>query len=189
MNSLLTLTPVDATPEIMQQLEDAGLILRLTPARHRRLLPDGEACGDLVYESKPEYGPHRLLAVTAGRYDLSRFGSHPDNEELLLIGAPSARPLYFVLAWKKHDEFVNALSAGRVTENDFVCLRLRFNDPDVSFFTLLGDVLHDTVILEDEYGDIPSFYVTECSRMGVRLVNPGKVIIKEVAYEYESCAV
>lgn len=170
--SEIEIQPVEMTPDIMQRLEELGMIMRLTPGRHTEAgLPPGQSKGTVIYQSREEYGPHRLLAVTAGRVESSGFGSHPDNEEFLLIGDPADGDLYLLLSYLRHDELDQQIRCGTVSAEQFICLRVRFNDPEVSFFTLRADVPHDAVCGR-EGGGVPSFYVTESSRMGVRLTAP-----------------
>jgi len=52
------------------------------------------------------------------------------------------------------------VAAGIVSPADFVCLRVKWNDPEVSFFTMLADVPHGEAITAAE-GRNPTFYVTE----------------------------
>ena len=179
----LKIKPVEMTPAVMRSLEDDGLILRLTPGRHTvNGLSPGQTRGTVLYQSRDEYGPHRLLTVTSGRTAFSNFGSHPDNEEILFIGDPAARPLYLMLSRLKHDVLVQRIADGSVSEKDFVCLKVKFNDPEVSFFSLLADVPHDDAVCAGETGAAPSFYVTECSRMGVRFLDAALNFTVELEY-------
>lgn len=172
MSKPLKIKPVDMTPERMLELEQNGLITRLAPDRHLKETPPRDSVGTVLYESKEEYGPHRLLAVTIGREVFSNIGSHPDNEEVWLIGNPEARPLYMLLSHLKHEELLDKQRDGTLSEEDFICLRTRFNDPEVSCFVMHAGVPHDQIVSSCSEGPAPSFYVTECSRMGNRLLAP-----------------
>ena len=50
--------------------------------------------------------------------------------------------------------------------DDFVCLRVKYNDPEVSFFVMLRDVPHGEAVA-DAPGRPASFYVTEPTDMGI----------------------
>ena len=160
MSKPIVLHPVDMTPEIMQMLEDKGLIIRLWPGRPPLPVTPGRSAVATLYASDPQYGPHKLIAVTVNSPRFRGFGCHFDNEEFLLIGNPAARPLYLVVGLCPQEELKRKVAAGQISAADFVLLRVRFNDPDVSFFTMLKGVSHCEASADGE-GDAPSFFVTE----------------------------
>ena len=160
------LIPVDMTPGVMQDLEDRGLIIRLAPNRHELSVEPGTARSESVYESSQAYGAHKLITVTVDRTSFSAFGTHPDNEEFLLIGDPATKPLYLAVSLCRRELLDRKIAAGEVSSSDFVCLRVKYNDPEVSFFTMLADVPHGEAAA-DVGGRPPSFYVTEPCSMGI----------------------
>ena len=87
----IALHPVNMTEEVMEGLEKGGLIIRLAPDRHRLETPRGQTKGKSLYECDPRYGPHKLITVTVNRASFEAFGTHPDNEDFLLLGDPSSR--------------------------------------------------------------------------------------------------
>jgi hypothetical protein len=155
----IVLVPVGMTPWIMADLEKRNLIMRLGPRRHELPAKFGETLDKSVYESQG-YGPHKLLVVTVNRTTLPEFHTHPDNEDFLLIGDPGCKPLYVVIALHPLKELTQKVKQGTLTPRDFVCLHIRFNDPEVSFFTMLANTPHGEAITRKE-GRAPSFYVTE----------------------------
>ena len=160
MKKVIELKPVVMTPAVMADLEERNLIIRLGPGRHELPSEWGMARERPVYDSHERYGPHRLLAVTINRYSLADFATHPDNEEFLLIGDPDNKPLYLVIALMYRKELEEKIHLGTLVPDDFVCLRIRWNDPKVSFFTMLAGVPHGETVTTAE-GHPPSFYVTE----------------------------
>ena len=46
MPKILSVQPIGMTPEVMQDLEDRGLILRLCPGRHEQSAKPGETAVD-----------------------------------------------------------------------------------------------------------------------------------------------
>ncbi len=173
----IELTPVEMTPEVMKDLEERELIIRLCPGRHKLAPAPGETLGHTVYDSNPSYGGHKLLAVTVNRTSFAAFGTHPDNEEFLMIGSPDTKPMYLVIALCMKDDLARKISAGSLEPADFVCLTVKYNDPEVSFFTMLADVPHGEAVAGTA-GDTPSFYVTEPSDMGIEFTDFG---------DYELC--
>ena len=160
MKQAISLKPVAMTPKVMEDLERRNLILRLGARRHELPAPWGQTLDRPVYDCHERYGPHRLLTVTVNRVAFDDFATHPDNEDFLLLGDPDTKPLYLVIALMRRAELEEKLRNGTAAPDDFVCLRITWNDPEVSFFTMLADVPHGEAIRATE-GRPPSFYVTE----------------------------
>ena len=168
----INLHSVETTPEIMQKLEDLGLIYRLCPSRHALNAKEGEILEPTLYPGDKRFGPHQLIALTLNRNVFDSFGTHPDNEEFLLIGDPNTRPLYLVIALCKRDELELKISESALQCDDFLTLRLRFNDPEVSFFTMLKNVPHGEAAGISN-AKPPSFYVTRSAGFDVDFIDIG----------------
>ena len=166
MSKTIRLEPVEMTPAVMQRLEDKGLIIRLCPNHHELPAAEGETLDESVYEADSTFGGHKLIAVTVNRTTFAAFGTHPDNEEFLLIGDPDTKPMYLVVALCLKDELDRKIRGGELSPDDFVCLRVTYNDPEVSFFTMLKNVPHGEAVA-DVAGRPASFYVTEPTDMGI----------------------
>ena len=144
----------------MDNLEQRGLIIRLAPGRHVLATGQEETKAKSLYEGDPRYGPHKLITVTVSRTRFEAFGTHPDNEDFLLLGDPTSGPLYLVIALLARREFEEKVRGQTLSHNDFVALTARFNDPLVSFFTMMKGVPHGEALAEGS--DKPStFYVAE----------------------------
>ena len=113
----LALEPVPMTPQLMAHLEELGLIIRLRPGGHDLAAHPGETLGETlgesIYETADRYGPHKLIAVTVNRAEFAAFGTHPDNEEFLLIGNPDSQPMYLAVALCLREEFEEKVKTGR----------------------------------------------------------------------------
>lgn len=177
MTQRITLRPVEMTPDLMQSLEDRGLIIRLCPDHHALPVSRGQALAASVYESDAHHGPHKLIAVTVDRPTFAAFGTHPDNEEFLLIGDPATKPLYLVIALRRRPDLQRKIAERQLTADDFVCLRVKFNDAHVSFFTMLAEVPHGEAVADID-GRPASFYVTEPRDLETELTEFG---------DYELC--
>ncbi|HHV59323.1 MAG TPA: cellulase family glycosylhydrolase [Clostridiaceae bacterium] len=166
----LKLEAKEMTPEIMQDLEDRGLIYRLCPG-HDELNPkQGETSVEQIYACDSKYGAHMLITVTVNRTEFSAFGTHPDNEDVFLIGDANCKPMYFLFGLCKKDEFVQKINNGSLTEKDLIVFVAKYNDPQVSFFTVLKDAPHGEAVAGAE-GKPPSFYVTEPTSMPLDIID------------------
>jgi len=160
MSDIITLQPVAMTPCVMQDLEDRGLIVRLCPRHHELPAKPGETLWEPIYDSAESLGPHRLITVSVNSTAFAEFGTHADNEEFLLIGDDSMKPLYLAIALATRQEIERKAREKTLTGDDFVCLRVKFNDPEVSFFTMRAHVPHGEAVGRAE-GRPATFYVTE----------------------------
>ena len=156
----MRIKPIEMTKEIMERLEQINLIIRLTPDAHRFDLREGEAEGRKIYSSDIKNGSHKLISVVINSPDFFGFGTHSDNEEFLLLGSNDDKPLYLLISLLKADELEEKIGNGTLTQDDFVCLKCRFNDPELSFFTMLKGVPHGEATCSGD-GAPPKFYVTE----------------------------
>jgi len=166
----IQLEPVEMTPAVMQQLEDAGLIIRLAPGRLAPPVNNDEPAPNNVYITAAEYGPHKLIACALNTIDATKnFNYHPDHEEFLLIGSNDCRPSFLVVSRLFTPEFETKARAGTLSADDFIALRMTFNDPQVSFFTMRPFVPHGEVTVP---GSQPpaTFFVTESS--GLPVIKP-----------------
>lgn len=169
----LRLTPVKATENIMQMLEDKGLILRLCPGHHRLEAKDGEISWKPIYEAAERFGPHKLITVTINTDIWFNFGYHEDNEEFLFIGEENTKPMYFVIGIILKDEMETKINEETLSEKDFIVLDMPYNNAQFSFLTLLKDVPH-AELTHIGIGKPPSFYVTESKNMPTEKINTGK---------------
>ena len=167
----LALEPAPMTPELMADLERRGLIIRLRPGAHDLAARPGETLGESIYESAGRYGPHKLIAVTVNRAEFAAFGTHPDNEEFLLLGNPDSQPLYLAVALCLREEFEDKVKSGRLTAADLVMIECRYNDPEVSFFVMRAGVPHGEAVMPAAGKPAPSFYVTESRDLPLDLLD------------------
>lgn len=169
----ILLTPVEMTQQVMKELEAKGLILRLCPGQYDLKPETGETLDRSIYETDERYGPHNLISVTVNRSSFTAFGTHQENEEFLLIGNPETKPMYLVLSLCSKDTLQEKIVNRELAATDFICLRVRYNDPEVSFFTMLADVPHGEAVADIE-GKPPSFYVTKPKGLNLDITDFGK---------------
>jgi hypothetical protein len=174
---IINLKPVEMTAQIMGELEKKGLITRLCPKHDELDAAPGETLWKLLYEPKEGYGPHRLITVAVNREAFEGFGSHPDNEEFWLIGDSDTQPMYLAVSFLDEAELAAKIAAGTLTEKDFIALRIKHNDPEVSFFVMHAGVPHGEAII-DRGKKPPSFYVTESLNLPLDLTAFGDYELK-----------
>jgi hypothetical protein len=177
MKNTIYLRPVEMTGQIMEDLEKRGLIMRLCPKHDELDAPPGETLWKLLYTPKEGYGPHRLITVAVNREEFAGFGVHPDNEEFLLIGDDNTQPMYLAISFLNEAELAAKIAAETLAESDFIALRVKYNDPEVSFFVMRAGVPHGEAIVNG--GKKPaSFYVTESLNLPLDLTAFGNYELK-----------
>jgi hypothetical protein len=154
-----------ATPEIMQKLENQGLLRRLVPSEKARAVPEGEQVVERVELAADGTGPWQMLIVACNRTRLDHLAAHGDIESWLYFADPASKPLLYVVSTCRLAEFQAKVAAGTLSAADFVVLEIRPNDPHTSYFTVPGGVLHDELTYPGP-GRAPTFWVPEPSKMG-----------------------
>lgn len=173
----IVLQPIDMNRVSMAMLEGRGLIHRLAPGRDVAGDADGDNLGRSLYESNARFGGHKLIVATIGATTLRHFGCHEDNEDVWMIGLDIWKPLYFVIAACLVDEFEEKIRAGTLEASDLVCLRVRYNDPEASFFIMKKNVPHGEFVVPT-VDPAPSFYVTESTNLAIRPVSFGEHVVE-----------
>lgn len=165
-DNTVVINPVDMTIDTMSRLEDKGLIYRIAPGKDTAGPVSGANLGRSIYVSDAKFGPHKLIVATIDIPNLGAFGYHEDNEDVFLLDAPGRKPMFFVIATCKADEFNDKVAKGALSPGDFACLRARYNDPEVSLFVMNKFVPHGEFVLPSALPS-PSFYVTEPADMPI----------------------
>ncbi|MBK9121256.1 MAG: hypothetical protein IPM18_16865 [Phycisphaerales bacterium] len=154
-----------ATPALMSDLEARGLLRRLIPSAAARTVPQGQQVVERVELAEQGTGPWQMLVVACNRTRLDHLAAHGDIESWLFFADPASKPLLYIVATCGLDDFRRKLAERSLTAADIIVLELRPNDPDTSYFTVPGGVLHDELTY-DGPGRAPVFYVPEPSVMG-----------------------
>ena len=168
----LKLKPVDMTVSIMKSMESMGLIRRLTPGNHLAEAKEGETAVVELYRSSFQAGPHKLISVSVRRNTLPGFGIHNENEEFFLIGDDTQNPLFLVVAVCPQDELEAKARKNVLSAEDFICLRVTYNDPEVSFFIMNKNVPHGECTASSSAPG-STFYVTESSDISLETTQFG----------------
>ena len=146
----IEMAPVDMSQSVMQDLENRGLIIRRPLDKSEfdaRIAQSGEQSTNERAARSDRSERLRRVAV-ADRQDFAELVSHHDNGEVLLIGEREYGPMYLVIALCMRDEFEEKVKTGRLSVNDLILLRCRYNDPNVSSFAIIKDVPHSEAVLD-----------------------------------------
>ncbi|MDR1508580.1 MAG: hypothetical protein LBS53_02970 [Synergistaceae bacterium] len=174
---IIGLSPVEMTGDVMEVLERRGLITRLCPNHDELAPPLGEIAVKTLYEPKEGYGAHKLISVTVNREEFAGFGVHPDNEEFWLIGDADTQPMYLAVSLLSAEELDSKIAGGSLESSDFITLRVKYNDPWVSFFVMHANVPHGEAIVNTGKRP-PTFYVTESRDLPLPLTDMGDYRLK-----------
>lgn len=167
----------EMTAEVMEKMEQEGLITRLCPNRHDIETPAGNTWFEALYEGKEGYGPHKIIALTVNREGFPGFGTHPDQEEFWLVGNNASKPMYILVARMEREAFEKKVEEKTLKPEDFYMLKAKYNDPEVSFFIMNSGIPHGEGIFDSE-GLCPSFYVTESRDLPLDLCDMGNYQIE-----------
>ncbi|MBP7934383.1 MAG: hypothetical protein KA354_07010 [Phycisphaerae bacterium] len=160
----ITLHAHKATPESMADLEKRGGLRRLVPSEKARTVRENDQVVERVELAAEGTGPWQMLVVACNRTKLDHLAAHGDAESWLFFADPASKPLLYVLGTCPVAEFQAKTAEGRLTADDLFILELQPNDPETSYFTVPGGVLHDELTYPGP-GLGPIFYVPEPSRM------------------------
>ena len=159
----ITLKPVKSSTKVFNYLEKKGLISVLKPTDKALKTRTKTGTVDILYTSNKRFGSHRLMCI-GKRTKKVQLCYHFDNEDFIFInpGNIDYQKLYLVFALDKIDVFSKKLSENLLSSKDFVAVEIVYNDPNLSFFTMLKKTVHCEVV-KDEDKQHPVFFVTESS--------------------------
>lgn len=161
----ITLKPVKSSTKIFNFLEKKGLISVIKPTGKAIKTRTKTGTVDILYTSNKKFGSHRLMCI-GKRTKKVQLCYHFDNEDFMFINPLNTdyQKLYLVFALDKIDIFNKKLSENLLTGKDFVAVEIVYNDPKLSFFTMLKKTVHCEVV-KDEDKQHPVFFVAESSNL------------------------
>jgi hypothetical protein len=159
----IKLKPVKSSIKVFNYLEKKGLISVLKPTNKAIKTRTRTGTVDILYTSNKKFGSHRLMCI-GKRTKKVQFSYHLDNEDLLFINPSNVdyQKLYLIFALDKIDVFNKKLSKNLLNNKDFIAIEIVYNNPNLSFFTVLKKTVHCEVV-KDEDKQHPVFFVTESS--------------------------
>ena len=164
----IRLKPVIPNSKILSFLEKRNLIRTLKPTKKMLNARVKGGMVQTIYSSSIEFGSHKLLCINLNSAGI-KLNSHPDNEEFIVVDSAlrKFKPLYIVVGLYKHGLLEKKAQAGNLSKDDFVVLRLKYNNPRFSVFTMLKDTVHCELTLPGK-GVPPIFFVAEPSKLKMR---------------------
>jgi hypothetical protein len=170
MNTL-TLNVRTMSYAILSLLSKRGLIRPLVPTK--KVARCRSSCGTVgtLYVSGKGHGTHKLISVRCTTGPI-RMNSHADNEEFILISPQAAAfsPLYMIIGLHKKAVIERKVRQKRLTARDFMVVRLVYNDPRISVFTMLKDTPHFEIAGRSRR-QAPIFFVAEPSRLKMHVLD------------------
>lgn len=164
----IALKPRKLTPAIARELEERNLIsfVRHPDAGLRRELQEDFYKGEDFRASV-----HGFHSVTI-TYTQVLLSSHPPGQDEIVFlwdGATGVKPLYFVFALHKRDEYLRLLESGRIAAQDYRALLVPLNHPRWSSFVVRHGTVHCELTDPVSPGTLaPAFFVLEPRRLSVR---------------------
>ncbi len=164
----ILIRPRELGPGEAQSLEELGLIrfLRHPDLSVRRGLARDYFKGE---DFRAEGKGFHSVTITYTEIFLS---SHPEGQDEIVFMWDSearARPLFFVFALHPREEYVRRLEAGSLRAEDYLALRVPYNDPLLSSFIVRCGTVHcELTDLRSPEAIYPSFFVLEPVALQVR---------------------
>ena len=161
----ITIKPIKSSIKVLSFLERKGLISILRPTDKALKTRTKTGTVDVLYTSNKNFGSHRLMCI-GKRTKKVQLCYHLDNEDFMFIKPSNIdyQTLYLVFAIDKVDTFNRKLSKNLLSNKDFIAVEIVYNDPNLSFFTLLKKTVHCEVV-KDEDKQHPVFFVAESSKL------------------------
>ncbi|MCL2390005.1 MAG: hypothetical protein FWD54_04350 [Endomicrobia bacterium] len=165
MRKEIVLNPVKANLKLFEDLEKRKLIKLIRPSKTALETKTKTGAVSRFYVSKPEYGPHVLMCVGKRAQNI-RLSWHDGNEDFILINPSNLKfkPLYLIISVLKKKFFLKKFYCGKLTGKDLLAVELEFNNPKLSFWTMLKHSVH-CEITNSSKGQHPVFFVSEPSKL------------------------
>ncbi len=156
----IVLKPIQVTEEILDRLEQLGVISRIKPGKHILETKKGDSKHETVYACDNQYGPHKLICVTINNSKPTNFLYHNDNEDFMLIDLKRRTGLVITMALIEHQLLEQKIENHTIESKDFISVIFEPNNVLTSFFTMNKGFAHvETCLFESDVP--PSFYVAE----------------------------
>jgi len=161
----IILKPVKAAEALFEDFEKRKLIKLLRPSKAAIETRTKTGAVSRFYTSRKEFGAHTLMSVGKRTTEI-RLSYHGDNEDFILLNPLGLKfkKLYLVVSFLKKNDFLKKFVSGKLGEKDLTAVELEFNNPKLSFFTMLKHTVHCEVTDNSE-GQHPVFFVSEPSAL------------------------
>lgn len=168
----IRLKPRILNEKVMKKLENLKILRRLAITKTAQAAATGEVVDDKIYVANSKWGSHMLLCCGCNKTKVE-LATHPDNEEVILVSKGRHKSIFIVVAIAKRQELDELIKKRKLSEKNFLALKMVYNDPNLSFFTMLANTPHCEVTSPGA-GNPPCFYVTESSELPLNLIDLGE---------------
>ena len=158
MSKTIFIKPVEMTKEVMESLEQKGLITRIVSGAFSKDPGDDPFCDVVIHSSDIKSGAHEFCSACNNREQVDELLAHSDHEEVFFIGPEDAKPLYLIFSFLSLEAFNKKVQEGTLSDEDFITLRVKFNDLEVSLFTIRKGVVHVEFVQPGSNAAPPSFF-------------------------------
>jgi hypothetical protein len=165
MKKTIILKPVKASLKLFEELEKKKILRLFRPTEKAANAKTKTGVVSRLYSSSEKSGTHSLICVGKRTREI-RLSYHDDNEDFILLNPLNLKfkKLYLVLSWLKKTKFLKKFYSGKLKDEDLTTAELEFNNPALSFFTMLKGSVHCEVT-DGAKGRHPVFFVSESSRL------------------------
>ena len=166
MKKEIILKPVKASLKLFEELESKKLIRLLRPTQKTVNTRTKTGAVSRIYVSSEKYGSHLLMCVGKRTTDI-RLSYHDDNEDFILLNPLNLKfkKLYLILSLLKKNKFLRKFYSKKLENKDLIAVELEFNNPLLSFFTMLKGSVHCEITDNSKGRQHPVFFVSEPSRL------------------------
>ena len=170
----LLLKAHELTPEDARLLEEKGLISFI---RHPQLSIRKGLASDYFKGDNFRADKHGFHSVTI-TYTEIFLSSHPKGQDEIVFmwdAQGEFHPLYFVFALHKRGEYLGRIKEGAITAEDYLALRVPYNDPQYSSFIVWHETVHcELTDRREQQAIYPSFFVLELMALKVQYTEEKK---------------
>ncbi len=131
------------------------------------------------YSTSEKYGGHKLICVNFNISNIN-LNYHLDNEDFILIQdkPKDYMDLFLFISLLKKDDLIKKINKNKLSNDDFLIIKLKFNDPLLSFFTMKKETPHCELVKADNSKKNPYFFVTEPNNLENKEINKGNYEFK-----------
>lgn len=162
----ITLKPQKSTKQLFDLLEKKKLIKTFKPTKKTVTTTKRNGCVDILYTSRKSFGAHRFMCIGKKNKKV-QLCYHLDNEDLFFLNPQNSEyaKLYLVFSLDKIKTFSKKLKEESLKDKDFITVEVCFNDPNLSFFSVLKGTVHCEIVDEQDLRQHPVFFVSESSEL------------------------
>lgn len=166
----INIIPLGMNVQLMERLEKDGLIIRICHRSYFENIKKDEVKVKLIYSCNSKSGPHSLCYIKSNKQTADCFEAHSDNEDWFLISNDEVEDTFLMLSKLSTKDLKEKIENKKISGNDFIALKMKFNDPEVSFFTIIKNVPH-LFFSRKGMKDDPSWYITLSKDIGMDYIN------------------